>query len=298
MAKEIDSNEVLGKMSGATMIPKGSGKKLMGVMAMVMAINAFPAPTVQAAEMPINPTNEIVQLQEFKEDFNLTFTEGNQKELINAGYFIGDKLDMGSSNLESVVNNVKDSHQNFLNKNEISKRDFSLVDYAKEVNNKYGVEDAPNFLLSTIDSPYPNMDELTPLALNTITAKAEYMTQKLDKKPYKSVEEAYEFMQQSYNTKIRYNGGADVYDEKGEWEDISMDQADVMKGFVKFASSGVTEEMKDNLPNYLTTYKKEDQAYQLDDQANELANDLKSELNEYEAPVKQAKRSNGLKNGL
>lgn len=279
MAMELNNKEVLKEMGGASMSPVGKGKKLMGVMAMVMAINAFPAPTVQAAEMPLQQNNEIVQLQEFKENFNLTHTEANQKEIINAGYFVSNHVGREASDLKTVVSNLDDAYHSFLEQTETKQRDLNLVNFAKKVNVQYGVEDAPNFLLSSVESPYPTMDELSPLALNTIMAKAESLTGDTMYKPYNSVETAYEYMQEIYNSKVRFNGGADVYNENGEWEDLSMDKADVMKGFVDFSSKGVTEEMKDELPNYLTTYKASSSSNSMDMQIDKMAAELQGESN-------------------
>lgn len=300
MAKEIENKEMLNKFGGSEMSFKGEGRKLMGVMAMVMAINAVPAPTVQAAEMPLQQDNEIAQLQEFADNFNLTFTEANQKEMINAGYFIGDKLGKDNSDLEKVIDNTYTAYQGYLDKANISQRDLGVVDYAKAINIKYNVEDAPNYLLGSVDSPYPEMKDLSAEALNTIVAKAESLTQNLDEKPYHSIEEAYEFMQESYNTKIRYNGGADVYNEKGEWEDLSMDKTDVMKGFVDFASKGVTEEMKWELPNYLTSYDNEKPVQSIDNQMEDLHTELKHEANDYEGTTikSAAKNNNKMKNSF
>lgn len=252
---KISVENFVDKFNEAKMTKKGNSAKIMSALALTFAMgglsntveasnnfevsNGFETQVEQSVESP-----EILKLKKEKQEFNASYLEKDQENIINVGYFIGEKLGLETSNLSSVIDITENNYYNYINIKEISQNDFDITDYAETIKSEYSVDEAPNFLLSSIDSPYTDFEDLSPEMRNSISAKAFKLIGEDGDLPSSS-EEAYEFVKDVGMKNMRWNGGV--------WngDDVTF-EPNAVKSFMKdLSTKGITEEDINELPNYL-----------------------------------------------
>lgn len=243
------------KFKEAKMTKKGNSTKIMAALALTFAMgglsntveasnnfevsNGFEPQVEQSVESP-----EILKLKEEKQEFNASYLEKDQENIINVGYFIGEKLGLETSDLSSVIDITENNYYNYINVKNISQNDFDITDYAETIKAEHNIEEAPNFLLSSVDSPYTDFEDLSPEMRNSVSAKAFKLIGEDGDLP-SSAEEAYDFVKDVGMKNMRWNGGV--------WngEDVTFEQ-NAVKSFMKdLSTKGITAEDINELPNYL-----------------------------------------------
>lgn len=246
---EVLIDQIKEKFKNATAIKKGNSAKMLLALTAIMSVNMMAAPYAEANTQQYNNTDkEYVQvIQQESDNFNKMYTLSEQKEMVTAGYFIGEEMDLPNSSLKDVINNVDHFYIKYINDNKLSERQIDVAEYAGAVNKSYNFkyDDVPNFLVSSIKSEIPSYDELPADIANKFVAKAEKLYSTIDDKPYHSAEEAYDNLQHLFYSKVRNDGGV--------WtgEDMSFEHDDVNKAFQDFGTKGISADDVYELPNYL-----------------------------------------------
>lgn len=199
---------------------------------------------------PSNVSVEVVNIQETLEEFNASYTSSEQEAVLVSGYYLNMLEGEESTSLNDILNANQESHADYINSSNQSYREYSVVDYAKDMKikaNESGVtvDDIPNYIVSGVNSVYMDYSDMTPMEANTAVAKAESIYGDEIEKPYNTAEGAVETLNSIYSSKIRNDGGIWTGD------DVSFDNNFIKKEVNDFLKSGVTQDDVENLPRFL-----------------------------------------------
>lgn len=205
------------------------------------------------------------ELDQYKiTEFQSTFTEAAQKEVLIAGFTIGKTLKKSVSNTVEIFDVFNEQYFELLNKSDgkYTQHNTTMLNYAKAINDHFGVSfdnDAPNFLNDSVSSIYPQYDELPTDVANALTAK---MTQSNPNIEYHSAENAVEAYFNEMGSNFYKNGG--IWD--GEADDMTMAPEKLLDQTITSGVEGVSQSDIDEMPNFLIKYDSQanDYSYSID----------------------------------
>lgn len=237
---------------------KGESDRISSIMSVTFALNGLPSPMEAHLEVKFHEkkaglkleSNDISNQKDFLKMFNISYIKKDQKKIINAGYCMSMYMGMPIDDIYTIMLNMKESYESFLKAKNLKSIDCPLLSYAEAINKSYSYKEAPKELLAFVHTPYPDFKILNTNVRNVFTAKAEKMTFGWGKKPYKNAEDAYDFLQKTFNDKIIIESGEIKHKE------VVFNDSKMTKLFASHMSKDITKEDIQSLPNGLFTRSK------------------------------------------
>lgn len=256
MSVELDKESFLDKLKDGVSSMKAkvvgnNAKKVTAALAGIILANGLVMNSAMANEFESNGYNnqqsyeqvvdqDIQDLRNFLNDFNSTFTQKQQDDMLLAGFYISERTGEESNSVKDSVDIVDNHYTSFINKKGLSPRSFPISEYAKVLSKQAESEGFSKDSLSMaatrgVDSFFPEYTEVSPLLANKVVAK---MLKDFPEKDFSSAEEIFDEYMGNMAKKI-YSDGI-IYNEKtGE---LSLDEKAVLS----------------NLSNSLKNVKEED----------------------------------------
>lgn len=280
MSVELNADSFFDKMKNRfsdikKTVVGNNGKKLTAVLSAAILANSLSVGQAHAAthEQSLDLDqgvqhaqfidNDVQEIRGFLDEFNTSYTTSQQNDVMLSGYYISEKTGQEYSSLKDLVDLSNAGYANYLNRSGVSLKELSDVEYASKVADKaitegYTIDDIPQYIISGVDSIYPNYDELSPEDANRIVAKAESFYGDSLEKPYQSADEAVETYASLYADKVRNDGGLWSFAN----DDMTFDPQEISADF-KSSVENVARVEVENLPQYLLhkdTFKAQDEA--------------------------------------
>lgn len=280
MSVELNADSFFDKMKNRfsdikKTVVGNNGKKLTAVLSAAILANSLSVGQTHAAtheqsfdlDQGVQHAqfidNDVQEIRGFLDEFNTSYTTSQQNDVMLSGYYISEKTGQEYSSLKDLVDLNNAGYANYLNRSGVSLKELSDVEYASKVADKaitegYTIDDIPQYIISGVDSIYPNYDELSPEDANRIVAKAESFYGDSLEKPYQSADEAVETYASLYADKVRNDGGLWSFAN----DDMTFDPQEISADF-KSSVENVARVEVENLPQYLLhkdTFKAQDEA--------------------------------------
>lgn len=297
MENKITNESFFEKFANATVKKIGNASKVAAVVGLAFAASGLSNTVVAATQEDINSYQnnatiyeQVEENQSFesimdtKERFNNSYTKQEQSNILKISMFIGERKNDAPSNLTEAMDYFENAYYNHINKIGSQPSMYGEHHFISNVLDSYpeiNEQEVPFFLERSIDSPYPDYQELTQEQKDMFSVKAESLTesQSLKAKPYSNAEEAHEFVQSYLNHGIRINGGVWAFDSNTGDYDMLMDKETLNKNTNKFIKEGFSPEKVENLPESLKIKKSFDldklESAALFDISNEIENSNK-----------------------
>lgn len=253
--KKINKETFLSIFSKPKIITIGNAEKLKSILSIDFALNGIPTPVEAHLEARYHgkksniklEENDITKTEDFLKMFYISYTKKEQTKIINAGFCLTTYMGIKGEDVYTLMLVLKENYEKILKSKDLTNMDFSLLDYVDAINKNYSYKKAPKEILLLAHTPYPDFKILTTNVRNIFTAKAEKMTIGWGKKPYGNSEEAYDFLQKSFNEKIIIKNGIIKHKE------VVFDDKKMTNLFANHMSKDVTKADIEKLPKTLKT---------------------------------------------